>query len=76
MFVLIVLINILTCNIAFGAASKPANYPVIYGFFTISGITALFKSEDVGTSWVMISDAEHGFGAASGNVVGAEYVFP
>ncbi|EHL02602.1 putative Xyloglucanase [Glarea lozoyensis 74030] len=57
---------------ALGAASTSTGYPAIYGFFTIDGVTALFKSEDVGISWAMISDAENGFGAASANCVGAD----
>ena len=57
---------------ALGAPSVSTSYPVIYGFFTVSGTTALFKTEDEGTNWIMISDAAHGFGAASGNVVGAD----
>ncbi|KAI9050188.1 hypothetical protein LZ554_006329 [Drepanopeziza brunnea f. sp. 'monogermtubi'] len=59
-------------SFAFGAGSTTAAYPTIYGFFTISGTTALFKSEDSGLNWAMISDATHGFGAASANVVGAD----
>ncbi|KAL6229915.1 hypothetical protein BDW75DRAFT_245300 [Aspergillus navahoensis] len=55
-----------------GAASSSSSYAVLYGFFTIDGITALFKTEDKGASWAQISDAEHGFGAASANVVNAD----
>ncbi|CAL3964570.1 unnamed protein product [Diplocarpon coronariae] len=59
-------------SFAFGAGATPTAYPAIYGFFTISGTTALFKSEDSGLNWLMISDAAYGFGAASANVVGAD----
>lgn len=57
---------------ALGAGSSSTAYPVIYGFFTVDGVTALFKTEDKGVNWAMISDASHGFGAASANVVGAD----
>ncbi|TVY47674.1 Xyloglucanase [Lachnellula occidentalis] len=59
-------------SLALGAGSTTSAYPVLYGFFTISGTTALFKSADTGATWAMISDAQHGFGAASSNVVGAD----
>lgn len=57
---------------AFGAGSKSTSYPVIYGFFAVDGVIALFKSEDSGLNWAIISDATHGFGAASANCVGAD----
>ncbi|TVY24122.1 Xyloglucanase [Lachnellula hyalina] len=59
-------------SLALGAGSTTSAYPVLYGFFTISGTTSLFKSEDTGATWAIISDAAHGFGAASSNVVGAD----
>lgn len=58
--------------IALGSASTSSDYLVIYGFFEVSGVTTLFKSEDTGATWVVITDAAYGFGAASSNVVGAD----
>ncbi|KAL4756940.1 putative endoglucanase [Aspergillus foveolatus] len=55
-----------------GKPSSASSYAVIYGFFTVDGVTALFKTEDEGTTWAMISDTEHGFGAASANVVNGD----
>jgi xyloglucan-specific exo-beta-1,4-glucanase len=55
-----------------GAGSTKTSYPVIYGFFTVSGLTTLYKTEDTGVNWVVITDAAHGFGAASANVVAAD----
>lgn len=45
---------------------------MIYGFFTVDGVTALFKTEDQGVNWQMISDATHGFAASSANCLGAD----
>ncbi|KAF8854623.1 putative endoglucanase [Acephala macrosclerotiorum] len=59
-------------SFALGAASTTSGYPVIYGFFTVDTVTALFKTEDAGLNWAMISDANHGFAASSANVVGAD----
>ncbi|RDW90553.1 putative endoglucanase [Aspergillus mulundensis] len=55
-----------------GAPSSSSSYAVLYGFFTIDGVTGLFKTEDRGVNWAVISDAENGFGAASANVVNAD----
>ncbi len=59
-------------SFALGAASTTSGYPVIYGFFTVDSVLALYKTEDKGLNWEMISDAAHGFGASSANVVGAD----
>jgi xyloglucan-specific exo-beta-1,4-glucanase len=59
-------------SFGFGKPSTTASYPVLFGFFTVDGVTALFKTEDEGTNWEMISNASHGFGAASANVVNGD----
>ncbi|KAL2825046.1 hypothetical protein BDW59DRAFT_161995 [Aspergillus cavernicola] len=61
-------------SFSFGKASSSSSSSssVIYGFFTVDGVTALFKTEDQGLNWQMISDASHGFGAASAHVVAAD----
>jgi len=59
-------------SFALGAASTTSGYPVIYGFFTVDSVLALYKTEDKGLNWEMISDATHGFGAGTANVVGAD----
>ncbi|RAH45293.1 putative endoglucanase [Aspergillus brunneoviolaceus CBS 621.78] len=59
-------------SFGFGKASSTGSYVVIYGFFTIDGAAGLFKSEDAGTNWQLISDASHGFGSASANVVNGD----
>ncbi|KAI9685727.1 MAG: hypothetical protein M1822_004287 [Bathelium mastoideum] len=43
----------------------------IFGFFVVNGVTALFESQDVGSTWTEISDSAHGFGQASSNPVAA-----
>ncbi|EAW13711.1 putative endoglucanase [Aspergillus clavatus NRRL 1] len=55
-----------------GKGSSTGSYAVLYGFFTVDGVTGLFKTEDKGANWQMISDASHGFGSASTNVVNAD----
>lgn len=65
-------LNELTSTTALGAGATASSYPVIYGFFTVDNATALFKTEDQGENWQLISDAQHGFGAVSANDVGAD----
>ncbi|EED24641.1 endoglucanase, putative [Talaromyces stipitatus ATCC 10500] len=55
-----------------GKAATSASYSVIFGFFTVDGVTALFKTEDQGINWQMISDSTHGFGASSANIVNGD----
>jgi len=59
-------------SFALGAASTSTAYPVIYGFFTISAVTSLYKTEDSGANWIWITDTAHGFAAASSNYVQAD----
>jgi xyloglucan-specific exo-beta-1,4-glucanase len=51
-----------------GAGATSTAFPVIFGFFIVDGVTALFKTEDEGLNWQLISDAADGFGASSANL--------
>jgi len=64
--------GVVTAGYSFALGAASTTYPNIYGFFTVSGTTALFRSADEGVTWSIISDAAHGFGAVSSNVVGAD----
>ncbi|PWY84996.1 xyloglucanase [Aspergillus heteromorphus CBS 117.55] len=59
-------------SFGFGKPSATGEYPVLFGFFTVDGVTALFKTEDQGVNWQAISDANHGFGAVDANVVNGD----
>jgi xyloglucan-specific exo-beta-1,4-glucanase len=56
-------------SIALGKGT--GSYPNLYLFGTTSTATTLFVSSDVGATWTVISDAQHGFGAASANCLAA-----
>jgi|GEM_PF-3588529 len=49
-------------SVGFGKAATGAFYPTIYVSGTVNGSTALFRSTDVGKTWVQINDAQHQWG--------------
>ena len=59
-------------SFGFGKPASDAAYPVLFGFFTVDGVTGLFKTEDEGVNWQLISDSSHGFGSASANIVNGD----
>ncbi|GLQ91174.1 sialidase family protein [Dyella acidisoli] len=52
-------------SVGFGKAATGAFYPTIYVSGTVNGTTALFRSTDVGKTWVQINDAQHQWGGVS-----------
>jgi hypothetical protein len=59
-----------TTSVGFGKAAPGQYYPTIYMAGTVNGITGLFRSTDIGVTWVKISDSAHqyaGFGVVSGD---------
>jgi hypothetical protein len=52
-------------SIGFGKAAVGKYYPTIYLAGTVSGVTGLFRSTDVGATWVQINDAQHQWGGVS-----------
>ena len=45
--------------IGFGKPAVVGNYPVIFTSAKIAGVRGIFKSEDVGATWVRINDNQH-----------------
>ncbi|EEB97895.1 hypothetical protein MPER_02691, partial [Moniliophthora perniciosa FA553] len=58
-------------SIALGAPKSSGGYPALYAAANISGL-GYFRSDDQGKTWVKINDAQHGFGAISGNPITAD----
>ena len=61
-------------SIGFGKAAAGAYYPTIYLAGTVNGVAGLFRSTDVGATWVQINDAQHQWGGVS-RVVGDPRTF-
>jgi hypothetical protein len=71
--------NVTYCKtVGIGLASG-SNYPTVFIWGTVSGVTGLFRSTDQGASWTRINDNAHQFAGASFligdmNVFGRVYV--
>ncbi|SFS13852.1 hypothetical protein SAMN05216570_2959 [Dyella sp. OK004] len=52
-------------SIGFGKAAVGKFYPTIYLAGTVNGVTGLFRSIDVGATWVQINDTQHQWGGVS-----------
>jgi hypothetical protein len=61
-------------SIGFGKAAVGKYYPTIYLAGTVNGANGLFRSTDVGASWVQINDAQHQWGGVS-RVIGDPRTF-
>jgi xyloglucan-specific exo-beta-1,4-glucanase len=55
--------NVTSCRtIGFGKAATGAQYPTIFIWGTVKGVTGLFRSTDKGTTWLRLNDDAHQFG--------------
>ena len=52
-------------SVGFGKAATGAFYPTLYVAGTVNNATGLFRSTDVGKTWVQINDAQHQWGGIS-----------
>lgn len=56
--------------VGFGKAAPGANYPTVYIFGTVGGVTGVFRSTNRGASWIRVNDDEHEYGGlANGEFV-------
>jgi hypothetical protein len=51
-------------SIGIGKAEEGANYPTVFIWGTVSGVTGLFRSTDQGATWLRINDNAHQFAGA------------
>jgi photosystem II stability/assembly factor-like uncharacterized protein len=47
------------CTLGFGKSAPGRDYPAIYLVASIGGIMGVFRSDDVGATWVRINDDQH-----------------
>lgn len=62
-------------NIGLGKAAPGQTYPALFSVATIGGVTGIFRSDDVGVTWIRINDDQHQFGLATGAITGDPRVY-
>jgi photosystem II stability/assembly factor-like uncharacterized protein len=57
------ILNVTSCkNVTFGKAAPGTKYPAIFIFGEVKGVTGLFRSDDIGKTWIRINDESTKFG--------------
>jgi hypothetical protein len=51
--------------VGFGRAAAGQNYPAVFISGTVGGVVGLYRSDDMGVTWVLINDPQHEYGLAS-----------
>jgi hypothetical protein len=61
--------------IGFGKAAPGTTYPALYAVGMVEGTKGVFRSDDVGESWVRINDDQHQYGWIGQTVIGDPRVY-
>lgn len=61
--------------LSFGKASPGREYPAIYCLGTLDGVEAVWRSDDVGASWMRINDDQHQWGTRFRCIAGDPRIF-
>jgi xyloglucan-specific exo-beta-1,4-glucanase len=62
-------------TIGFGKAGPGADYPALYTSAEIEGVRGIFRSDDVGRTWIRINDDEHQWGWTGAAITGDPRVY-
>ena len=62
-------------NVAFGKAAPGAAYPSVFLVGVVDGVDGVFRSDNVGASWVRINDNAHQYGNMGDALAGDPNVF-
>ena len=54
--------NLSVTALAFGKSGSERDYPTLFAIGTRAGLTAIWRSDDVGVNWSRINDAGHEYG--------------
>ena len=57
-------------NLGFGAAAPGKSYPALYTFAKVDGVRGIYRSDDVGQSWVRVNDDRHQWGNSQDAITG------
>jgi photosystem II stability/assembly factor-like uncharacterized protein len=61
--------------ISFGKAAEGTDYPSIFAIGTMDGIRAIWRSDDVGASWMRVNDDQHQYGTRFRCIAGDPRIF-
>jgi photosystem II stability/assembly factor-like uncharacterized protein len=61
--------------VGFGKAAEGKSYPAIYLVGTVGGVDGVFRSDDIGQSWVRINDDQHQYAWIGQCVIGDPRVY-
>jgi photosystem II stability/assembly factor-like uncharacterized protein len=59
-----------SASVGFGKAAPGQSHPAVFIAGTIQGIFGLFRSDDIGSTWVRINDDQHQWGGLWGPLTG------
>lgn len=62
-------------NIGLGKAAPGQTYPALFSVATVGGVRGIFRSDDVGATWIRINDDQHQFATATGAIAGDPRVY-
>jgi len=62
-------------TIGFGMAAPGESYMALYTSAMIEGIRGIFRSDDVGETWVRINDEEHQYGVTNASIAGDPRIY-
>jgi len=70
------IMNVTVCkNVSFGKAAPDANYPTIFIHGTVNNVLGLFRSDDMGKTWIRINDNATNFGRSHRTISGDPRVY-
>jgi hypothetical protein len=62
-------------TVGFGKAATGQTYPAIITSAQIGGVRGIFRSDDVGVTWVQINDAAHQYGMTNSCITGDPRIY-
>jgi hypothetical protein len=64
-----------TAGHGFGKAAPGQNHPAVFVSATIEGVPGIFRSDDLGTTWVRVNDDGHTWGGLGGVLIGDPRIY-
>lgn len=62
-------------TIGFGMPASAQTYPALFTSAQVGGVRGIFRSDNLGASWIQISDAQHQWGSTNAAITGDPRIF-